>query len=163
MIDLENLEELVAAAAEGDERAWQGLWITLEPVLERMIARGRFLGRLGTREDDRRNIVVAIMARLRANDGARLRGYVEARSTSPDLAFLGWLSVVAKRVGIDYLRAHPEYLRRSTDAPDRWVEVEELPPASRIGGERPPVTMQNTARRVMEEASASSAPASSTR
>src|SRR5262245_64754220 len=99
----EELEQLVAAAAAADKDAWQRLWAAIEPPLSKIIAQPRFLGRLGQREDDRRNIVVQVMARLRADDFHRLRLYLEAREGNPRLRFLSWLRVVAKRVGIDYM------------------------------------------------------------
>src|SRR5688572_658975 len=112
MLDEEELETLVVAAAAQNESAWQRLWAVIEPPLSRIIAQPRFLGRLGQREDDRRNIVVAVMGRLRADHFGRLQLYLDARRTNPRLRFLSWLRVVAKRVGIDYLRAHPDYVRR---------------------------------------------------
>lgn len=154
MIDDAELERLVESAADADERAWQRLWATIEPPLSRIIAQPRFLGRLGQGEDDRRNIVLLVMARLR-DDGRfhRLRLYLDARRANPRLRFMGWLRVVAKRVGVDYLRAHPEYLRRhdaGASTPGAWVEQKSLPPASRIGGERPPVTNRGTAREMLQ-------------
>lgn len=152
MIDDAELERLVEAAAGADERAWGQLWAAIQPALLRIIAQPRFLGRLGQVEDDRRNIVVAVMARLRAERFARLHLYLDARRGNPRLRFLGWLRVVAKRVGVDYLRAHPEYVRRhdvGASEPGRWVEPGTLPPASRVGGERPPVTARGTARELL--------------
>lgn len=155
MIDDDELEAMVTAAAGGDERAWQRLWATIEPLLSRIVAQPRFLGRLGQREDDRRNIVVAVMARLRADGFHRLRLYLEARAASPRLRFHSWLRVVAKRVGVDYLRAHPDYLRRhdrDASTPGAWIEAEPLPPTSRGLGERPPVTSRGTARELVRYA-----------
>jgi DNA-directed RNA polymerase specialized sigma24 family protein len=60
--------------------------------------------------------------------------------------------VVAKRVGIDYLRAHPDYVRRhdaNASRPGVWVDAGTLPPASQIFGERPPVTIRGTAREML--------------
>lgn len=152
MIDDAELERLVAATATGDEHAWGQLWSAIEPALSRIIAQPRFLGRLGQVEDDRRNIVVLVMDRLRRDRFARLRLYLDARRGNPRLRFMGWLRVVAKRVGVDYLRAHPDYVRRhdaGASAPGHWVEPKTLPPASRIGGERPPVTARGTARELL--------------
>jgi DNA-directed RNA polymerase specialized sigma24 family protein len=152
MVDDEVIERLVVAAAGSDEAAWQELWAAVEPPLLRIIAQPRFLGRLGQGEDDRRNIVVAVMARLRTDHYARLRLYLEAKQANPRLRFLSWLRVVAKRVGIDYLRAHPDYVRRhDADAskPGEWINAEELPPASQIFGGRPPVTNQGTAKELL--------------
>jgi DNA-directed RNA polymerase specialized sigma24 family protein len=153
MRDEEELEELVVAAAGENEPAWQQLWAALEPALSRIIAQPRFLGRLGGREDDRRNIVVAVMARLRADRLARLRIYLEAKRANPRLRFMSWLRVVAKRVGIDYLRSHPDYVRRTeatASTPGVWVDAGTLPPASQIGGERPPITNRGTARELLQ-------------
>ena len=151
----EELERLVVAAAAEDVAAWQELWAAIEPALSRIIAQPRFMGRLGQREDDRRNIVVAVMARLRADGFHRLRLYLEARAHNPRLRFLSWLRVVAKRVGIDYLRAHPDYVRRhdaNRSRPGAWVAPETLPPASQIVGKRPPVTNRGTANELLKYA-----------
>jgi DNA-directed RNA polymerase specialized sigma24 family protein len=139
------MEHLVEQAAAGDEEAWRALWAAVEPMLLRLIAQPRFLGRLGRRDDDCSNIALAVMARLRADRWHRLRLYLDARRINPNLRFESWLRVVAKRVGIDYLRAHPDYDRRTT----QWIAAETLPPASELGGERPPVTDRGTARELL--------------
>ena len=96
MIALEDspLEVLVVRTAAGDAVAWQELWRTIEPQLLRMVAQPSFLGRLGQREDDRRNIVVEVMGRLRADGFRRLRSYLDTRVTNPSLKFTTWLRVV---------------------------------------------------------------------
>jgi len=151
-----ELEALVVRAADGDELAWQRLWAAIEPRLARVIAQPRFLGRLGQREDDRRSIIVDVMARLRDHDFDRLRLYLAARRDNPQLQFLTWLRVVAKRVGIDYMRAHPDYLdrRREADASrvGQWIDPQPLPPASRIGGGRPGMTNRGTAHELLRYA-----------
>lgn len=155
MGDEAELETWVAAAAAGDEPAWQSLWSAIEPELARAIAQPRFLGRLGQREEDRRNIVVAVMARLRADRFHRLQLYLDARRGNPQLRFMSWLRVVAKRVGIDYLRGHQDYVRRhdkDASTPGRWVDAGTLPPASELVGERPPVTNRGTARALLQYA-----------
>ena len=147
----DETERLVGLAARGDERAWQALWTEIEPPLLRTVASPRFLAQLGQREDDRRNIVVAVMARLRADRFARLQLYLDARASNPRLRFHTWLRVVAKRVGIDYMRAHPDFLRRrevDPSSPGRWVDLATLPPPSQIG-DRPPVTNRGTARELL--------------
>jgi DNA-directed RNA polymerase specialized sigma24 family protein len=147
--DDERIETLVVRAADGDEPAWQELWALIEPRLTRVVAQPRFLGRLGQREDDRRNIVVDVMARLRGNDFDRLRLYLASRRDNPQLKFMTWLRVVAKRVGIDYMRGHPDYIdrRRQADAsrPGNWIDPATLPPASRIGAGKPGMTNRGTA------------------
>jgi DNA-directed RNA polymerase specialized sigma24 family protein len=158
MVEREDLEVLVRAAVSRDEVAWQQLWAAIEPPLLRLVAQPRFLGRLGRREDDRHNIVVAVMARLRADGCRRLQLYLDAKRENPRLEFMSWLRVVAKRVGIDYMRAQPEWVRRDdsqASAPGRWVETKTLPPASQLAGERPPVTDRGMARQLMQFAAGS--------
>lgn len=68
-----------------------------------------------------------------------------------------WLRVVSKRVGIDYLRGHPDYIdrRRQADrgsAPGEWVEAGTLPSGSKLHGERPPVTNRGTTQQLLRYA-----------
>jgi DNA-directed RNA polymerase specialized sigma24 family protein len=152
MLQDDDIERLVAQTVEANEKAWQALMAGLALPLRRIVSQPRFLGRLGQREDDRDNIIVAVWERLRANSYDRLRQYLDAKRDNPRLRFLSWLRVVAKRVGIDYMRAHPDYIRRhDADAsrPGVWVDPGTLPPASHIGGERPPMTNLGTAQELL--------------
>jgi DNA-directed RNA polymerase specialized sigma24 family protein len=162
-MDDDELELWVERAVLGDELAWQRLWTAVEPRLAQLLARPHFLGRLATLEDDRRNVVVEVMARLRANGFHRLRLYLDARRGSPTLRFMAWLRVVAKRVGIDYMRGHPDYVdrRRQADAssPGRWIQVGTMPPDSVLGGDRPPVTSRSTAGELLRYADGAMPPA----
>lgn len=154
-VDDKEIEEVVKAAAGGNESAWQQLLAELHPQLSRIVAQPRFLGKLGGIEDDRLNIVLAVFERLKANQFARLGLYLEAHKTNPQLRFMSWLRVVAKRVGIDYLRAHPEYLRRhdaNASRPGEWVDPKTLPPASALVGDRQHVTTKGTARELLRYA-----------
>lgn len=135
---VDELDELVVAASEEDERAWQQLWSQIEPPLSRILAAPHFLGPIAQREDDRRNIAVAVMARLRERRFHRLRLYLDAKRANPRLRFLSWLRVVAKRVGIDYLRAYHEPVADTLHTGD--------------AGERPPVTNRGTARELLRHA-----------
>lgn len=157
-LDSEDLlESLVEGAAAGDEGAWQRLWGAVEPRLSQIVSQPRFLGRLSGRDDDRRNIIVDVLARLRADNFHRLKIYLETRATNPSLKFMTWLRVVTKRVGIDYLRGHPDYIDRRRDkdrgsAPGEWVEAGTLPSGSKLHGERPPVTNRGTAQQLLRYA-----------
>lgn len=153
------LDEIVEAAAGGDEAAWQALWRAVEPDLRRMVAQPSFLGRISGREDDQRDIVVDVMARLRAGDFYRLKHYLTARRENPSLQFLTWLRVVAKRVGIDYIRAHPDYVdQRHRGQTGAWVAPVTLPPPSHLPGERPPVTDRGTAQELVRVAAEGAPP-----
>jgi DNA-directed RNA polymerase specialized sigma24 family protein len=147
-----DMQELIARAVAGDEAAWQALWREVEPALHAMLRRPRVLGRLARSEDDCRNIVVEVMARLRANGFARLARYEQARRDRPTLPFLGWLTVVARRVAVDYVRRHEAYVDRrhvrDATSPGAWREIGALPSDSQLSGGRPPVTSRGTAHEV---------------
>jgi DNA-directed RNA polymerase specialized sigma24 family protein len=142
----EDLESMVAAAAGGDEAAWQRLWSALAPRLAGLLRNPRLLGRMYLSDDLRRDIEVEVMARLHGDGCRRLRRYLTMRAARPDLRFMPWLIVVAKRVAIDCRRRHPDYVDRRREqrgigsAAGRWVVARTLPPSSRLGGARPPVT-----------------------
>jgi hypothetical protein len=69
------------------------------------------------------------------------------------------LRVVAKRVGIDYIRAHPDYLdQRHKGEAGAWVAPVTLPPPSRLPGARPPVTDRGTAQVLMRVAAEGAPP-----
>ncbi len=128
--------------------AWQDLWQAVEPRLYALIRRPSFLGKLSQNEDDCRNIVVDVLAALRADDHARLRSFVAARARNPALPFFAWLAVVAKRLAIDYMRRLDDYqdLRgRAGDGPKgAWAATTELPPDSQLPGVRPQYTNRAT-------------------
>lgn len=160
MVDEGQLEAFVARAAEGDTASWRAVWEQVEPWLEKVVGNPRFLGRVGQRDDDRSNIIVEVMARLHADGFHRLKLYVETRRTNPQLKFKTWLRVVAKRVGIDYLRGHENYRDRRRDAnrsgaPGKWIEPGTLPSQSKLPGERPPMTNRGTALELLRYASGS--------
>lgn len=161
IVNEEEVETWVTEAAGGDEAAWQRLWVAIEPPLQRIVAAPSFLGKLGRRDDDRHNIIVAVMSRLRADGFKRLALYLEARTANPKLRFLSWLRVVAKRVGIDYMRAHPDYLRRhdkDASKPGEWVDAGTLPPASQLFGQRPQMTNLGTAHELLAYARSGALP-----
>ncbi len=109
---LPKVDALVDRVLRGEEGAWQQLWLVLEPLVFAMLRRPRFLGRLAQREDDCRNIVVEVLAALREDDNARLRRFVVARETVHSWSSgRGW-TVVVKRMAIDYMRRHGEYVDR---------------------------------------------------
>ena len=152
-----TLEPLVERAAAGDELAWADLWEAIEPRLLPLIGTPRFLGPLSRGQDDARNVMVEVMARLLADDFRRLRMYCDKRASRPDMRFMPWLLVVAKRVAIDYIRAHDQYIDRRhargpDSAPGKWVSNTTLPAESRLGGARPPMTRRGAALELASEA-----------
>jgi len=154
--EVDDVETLVEIVVRGGDTADAGkakeLMTQLYAALEPLVARPRFLGRLGKDVDDRSEIIVRVVRHLWENDFDRLRQFVAARDANPQLKFMTWLRVVAKRVGIDYLRSHPHYKRRydkDRSRPGEWIDPGTLPPASQVDGGRPPMTDIATARELL--------------
>lgn len=147
-----ELTRLAVAAAAGDDQAWRHLWETVEPRLLGLVRRPRFLGRLGLREDDCRNVVLAVMERLHADERRRLSLFASAVAADPARQFWPWLVVVAKRVGIDYMRNHERFIGpRGTPSDSRpaWG-YDTTATDGKLGGQRPPMTNRGTARQLLE-------------
>ena len=75
------------------------------------------LGRISNDEDERRGVVLEIMSRLREGQFRRLKLFLQARALEKRLSLMPWLKVVTRRVAIDYLRAHPNFVPGSRGAP----------------------------------------------
>jgi DNA-directed RNA polymerase specialized sigma24 family protein len=140
---------LVEDAASGNEAAWWLLWEQVEPKLERMLSNPRVTGRLSGNVDDVRNILVSVMEKLLDQDRRRLKSYLEKKSNKSG-GFPAWLAVVTKRVAIDYMRGHDDYVdkrrtRGEESAAGAWVIPKELPNDSQLFGNRPPVTDRGSA------------------
>jgi DNA-directed RNA polymerase specialized sigma24 family protein len=154
-IDTEGQQDVTALlgrVCQGDAAAWQAFWTWLDPRLEALLRRPRFLPRLAQRDDDRRAVVLAVMAKLQAEGFRRLKLFVATPHPAGEGALMAWLAVVAKRVGIDHLRALPDYLdqRGAPSGPaGAWVEAGPLPSDSRMPGARPPFTAQGTAAQML--------------
>lgn len=131
------MEELLPAVIEGDQGAWRRLWLILEPQIETIARKRHLTGRLCEREDERGNIVVAVMDRLRADDFRHLRAFLSSRAQRESSSFTTWFTSFATRTAIDYVRTHSEYERPShADAGtvrasgSRWVRFEPVPDSS---------------------------------
>jgi DNA-directed RNA polymerase specialized sigma24 family protein len=148
------IEALVERALAREPGAWHQLWQAVEPRLYALIRRPSFLGRLSQSEDDCRNIVLEVLAALQADDHARLRRFTEARARNPALPFFAWLTVVAKRLSIDYMRRQDDFrdLRRhpKDGAKGAWSPTVALPSDSQLPGTRPQVTNLAAVRELLE-------------
>jgi DNA-directed RNA polymerase specialized sigma24 family protein len=154
----EDIEALIVKVAAGAERAWQELWAAMEPRLLGLVRKPKFLGDLAENEDACRDIVLAVMARLREQDFVRLKLYLDARARTPSMTFFSWLGVVAKRVGIDHMRAMPEYVdrRRSREpvsSPGKWITPVTFT-ESAVGAELKTFSRRVTAVELLEHARA---------
>lgn len=148
----EALTAVAVAAAGGDDQAWRHLWETVEPRLLGLVRRPRFLGRLSLRDDDCRNVVLAVMERLYADDRRRLVAFASSVRADPSRQFWPWLVVVAKRVGIDYMRSHEQFIGRRgapSESQPAWAH-DTTASDLKMGGQRPAMTNRGTARQLLD-------------
>ena len=109
----------------GDAAAWQTFWEAIHPTVWAITSRPTITGPLARRDDDRRNIALLVMDRLRADEFRRLRLFLEAaRARGASSSFRSWLATVTARAAIDYVRSHPEFAdTRGKDGGERWVRI----------------------------------------
>src|SRR5262245_57671102 len=105
------MRAIIEKTIAGDAAAWKTLWGRVEPRVWALTGRARLTGMLARREDERRNICLAVMERLAADDFRRLRAYLEhvrgcfaASSPEEERHFGAWIATVATRVALDYVR-----------------------------------------------------------
>src|SRR5262249_32295186 len=78
-------------------------------------------------EDERRNVVVRVMERLREGDFARLRVF-HAVLLRRDGSFRAWLSVMTRRTALNAARDHAEHRGAgTTEGHRRWIALLPLP------------------------------------
>lgn len=122
-----QLPPLVRGTLAGDPRAWQGLWLVLDPFVDTIASRWRYAGPLAHRIDDRRNVVTAFMGRIHADDFRRLRGLQEVLPEGPEPA-RAWIATVTIHVTLNYAEGHEENLGAELPGgPPRWAAVVPLP------------------------------------
>jgi DNA-directed RNA polymerase specialized sigma24 family protein len=129
-----GLRELVSRVVEGDDAAWRAFWRAVEPTVWAVTGKWQYTGPLAQRDDDRRNIVVDVMERLREGGCRRLRGFLESSEGRGGSSFKAWLATVTARAAIDYVRAHPEYVdprgagaSTADGALSRWIRIVPMP------------------------------------
>ncbi len=119
----EELLPLVGRTIAGDGRAWHSLWLALDPRIERIAGRWRVTSRLSARHDERRNIVVAVMGRLKENDFARLKGLHEVLLRGEGDGWR-WIVAMTRRTALNYARLHEEHLGTGGGEDGlRWAEL----------------------------------------
>lgn len=162
--DWDELQTLARGTLEQPER-YTDLWLALAPQIERWLASSTFLGRVADQPEWQRDILLLVWEKLQDRELAKLAAFFRSdpqqASGAAKHPFRAWMRRVVKNVGIDYLRSLPEYIRRrkpkrrsrtqSTQAPSlakHWHSIASL--HSMSGGQREPVTIENTARQLLE-------------
>lgn len=166
--DWARLRSLAEHVMEHGDDAWPPFWLHLSPYLEKWVRKPNFLGRISQREDYCSDIVLITWEKLQQNDYNKIRAYFRReQSTGADTSgarFRSWVYRVFKNIGIDYMRSLPEYVRGGrgrADASRAQAATGSKPPSetywqsivtlqSEAFAQRDPVTMETTARRMLE-------------
>jgi len=127
-----ELASLLPRVLAGEARAWHELWREIEPLVWGVSGKWQVAGPLCRQSDERREIVLRVMERLREGDFRRLRVFAASTGAGSEAAFRAWLTTVATRVAIDRQRAHPEQMDpRGRIGNERWaklVSLDDAPP-----------------------------------
>jgi hypothetical protein len=122
LVDWGAIEIQLRAVAERGEPAWQPLQAVLHPELVRL-ARFQPIGRLRKDVDAPHEIATGVLARLHANDYRAIKKLFAADAPP---AVAAWMRVLVRSAAIDVMRAHPDYLRRSTTQEGGWISLHSL-------------------------------------
>jgi DNA-directed RNA polymerase specialized sigma24 family protein len=147
-----ELNVLVERVLTGESSAWHELWHRVEPLVWGISGKWQVTGPLCKRPDDRRDIVLRVMERLREGDFRRLRAFACSPGRGSDRALRTWLTTLAARVAVDHARAHPENVdARGRRGNDRWAKLVALDGIPDLAEERD-LTRRTTALRLLERA-----------
>jgi DNA-directed RNA polymerase specialized sigma24 family protein len=132
-----SLAALLDRVLRSEPAAWHELWRRVEPLAWSVSGKWQAAGPLCKNPDERRNIVLAVMERLRQGDFRRLRAFAGSPGKDSDAAFAAWVTTLASRVAIDRLRAHPEHVDpRGRRGVERWAKLVALDDAPEPAEER---------------------------
>ncbi len=156
-VDVKRCDRLARAAAVGDHRAGMELVKQLWPALQTLVRTSRSMGRLARSEDHVHDVLTKLVEKLGAERGRALQLYPAWRERHPDRTLEDWLRIVTTNAVRDHVRHH---LGERVDSGGEASGVKRLLneftaslPVEEIGV-RPPMTAAQTARQLMEFASA---------
>lgn len=153
--DDDRTERLAVTVRSTSDAAWPELVDAVWPDLLRTLRGSRAMGPFGRSEDHVRETALRVVERLAADDCRALGTYPAWRDAAADRDFRSWLRIVTINVVRDYVRERvgrpdrrpegaPEYNNRLVDS------LASALPANDLVGDRPPVTLYQTAREVLE-------------
>lgn len=150
-IDLLLCESLIARWSSGDARAWQRLVEHLWPPLIKIVGASRAMGPLASNEDEVRNVMTKVFAKLEANEGRALMSYASWHAAHADKTFADWIRIVTTNVIRDHVRVVAADAA-AYDSPGVSRLLNEFAMAPQLSGlsHRPPITNAQTARELFE-------------
>lgn len=100
----ESVHRWIGEALAGSDRAWARLLQELWTTVEERVRTSRRMGQLRGSDDDRREVVTRVFARLRRNDLRALRTFPAWSERNPGKTFDDWTTILVTNVIRDYVR-----------------------------------------------------------
>ncbi|MFO0616235.1 MAG: hypothetical protein U0414_26815 [Polyangiaceae bacterium] len=154
-LDVPRCHAIAVRGGALTDAEWKSLLAEIWPFLELRVKRNRTMGSLARSDDNVRDVMTAVVARLSPTEGNALAGYADWCKEHEREDFDDWLRIVVSFAIRDYVRAA---LGRSTKVKDpdlpsvkRLLNEFASSPASDdvFGSERPQFTLAQTARQLL--------------
>lgn len=153
-IAIENAlcEDLVARGAAGDSVACRGLIEYLWPIWLEMVRSSRAINALPNPEDGVHDVVAKLVEKLGQPQGRGLALYLSWKQRNPEKAFEDWLRIITSNAIRDHARERLAAQRQPVGDPGvkRLLNEFASAPVLEELGVRPPVTLAQTARELLE-------------
>jgi DNA-directed RNA polymerase specialized sigma24 family protein len=153
-IEVDNAlcERLVQNVARGDGGACRELIAYLWPIWLGMVRSSRGMQSLVNLEDGVHDVVARLVEKFGQPEGRGLCLYAPWKARNSDKAFEDWLRIVTKNVIRDYLRERVGGSRQGSGEPGVKRLLNEFASARVLEelGVRPPLTLAQTARELIE-------------
>lgn len=151
-MDLGLCEELVRRGCAGDSQACRDLVSHLWPIWVEMVQSSRSMGPFARSQDHVDSVLTRLIDKLGQADGRGLRHYPAWRDSHPEKTFEDWMRIVLTNLVRDYAREQlgPRSIAAGEPSPKRLLNEFSLSCAADELGVRPPVTLAQTARELLE-------------
>ena len=150
-IDDQRCERLIQQSVAGDLAASRELVEYLWPIWLDWVRSSRAMRRLANLEDGVHDVVVRLVEKLTQRDGRGFQSYPSWKERNADKVFQDWLRIVTKNMIRDYLREKvgPQTATGEPSIKRLLNEFASAPILEGLGI-RPPVTLTQTARELLE-------------
>jgi DNA-directed RNA polymerase specialized sigma24 family protein len=152
-MDAPEWEALALQAAGGDVAAWRTLFERLWDPVRAMVAANHSTGPMRASEDELREIVLRVVAKIGGTEGRGLQRFRAWRDRHPDKTFGDWMRIVTKNAVRDRVRARLGAREPGVNVGEsvkRLLNEFASSPALESLGVRPQMTLAQTARELLE-------------
>lgn len=149
-IDEQRCERLIEQSVAGDATARRELVEYLWPLWVEWVQSSRAMRRLANLEDGVHDVVVRLVEKLSEGEGRGFHSYLPWKERNVDKAFQDWLRIVTKNMIRDYLREKVGTQTAAEPSVKRLLNEFASAPILDQLGIRPPVTLTQTARELLE-------------